>query len=126
MKVRGKRGGGEAHLPFSASSSESVLWILRTRSTDTPYPFRRYSVSTAVDTLCGLAPLQPCTVAASEQKKPRATPSNSEQLAATCSNGQPISPSIRWASVARIQFFRTAFSTLFPQRSAPQHRHASK
>lgn len=88
MKVRGKRGGGEARLPFSASSSESVLWIRRTRSADTPYPFRQYSVSAAVDTLCGLAPLQPCTVAASEQKKPRATPSNSEQRSAD----QPFHP----------------------------------
>ena len=88
MRDRGKRGGGEAHLPFFALSSESVLWILRTHSADTPYPFSRYNVSAAVDTLCGLAPFQPCTVAASEQRKPRATPSNSEQLAATRSNSQ--------------------------------------
>ena len=94
MKVRGKRGGGEARLPFSASSSESVLWILRTRSADTPYPLRRYSVSAAVDTLCGLAPLQPCTVAASEQRKPRATRSNSQQLAATRSNSQQLAATV--------------------------------
>lgn len=38
---------------------------------------------------------------------------------------QPTNPATRSASVARIHFFRTLFSTDGPQRSAPQHPHRS-